>query len=182
LPLIALGQLAEADQLLRACQQVFEEHRDIPMLAIVLSTRARLEHESGRPQVAVDLERTALRLGYARPEPRDIAICHRHLALFLREAGGDRVGQRAHRLAAALIFGFIGMTRDLALVQRELAEEVRADTAADLPATLADVIQVAERTDGVRLDELIAALQPDPQAAEQALAEILRAAASPPAG
>jgi hypothetical protein len=41
---------------------------------------------------------------------------------------------------------------------------------------------VAERTDGVRLGELIAALQPDRQAAEQALAEILRAAVSLPAG
>ena len=44
------------------------------------------------------------------------------------------------------------------------------------PGTLAEVVAVAEWTDGVRLGELLAALQPDSQAAEQALAEILRAA------
>jgi len=74
------------------------------------------------------------------------------------------------------------MTHDLASTQRALAADLRADAGADLPATLADVIQVAERTDGVRLGDLIAALQPDHQVAGQALAEILRAAARPPAG
>jgi hypothetical protein len=41
---------------------------------------------------------------------------------------------------------------------------------------------MAERTDGVRLGELIAVLQPDQQAAEQALAEILRVAVGPADG
>jgi hypothetical protein len=36
------------------------------------------------------------------------------------------------------------------------------------------VIEVADRTDGVRLGELLTALTPDPQVAEEALAEILR--------
>jgi hypothetical protein len=181
-PLIRLGRLAEAGRLLRDCQQVFEDHRDTPMLAMVLSTRASLENASGRTGVAADLARTAIRLCYARPEPRDIAIGHHNLAYYLYEAGGDRAGQRAHRLAAALIRALTGMTHDLASTQRELTDEIREDTGADLPATLGDVIQVAERTDGVRLGELIADLQPDPQAAQQALAEILRAAADASAG
>jgi tetratricopeptide (TPR) repeat protein len=180
-PLIGLGRLAEAGRLLRDCQRVFEDHRDTPMLAMVLSTRADLEDESGRAGAAADLERTAIRYRYARPEPRDIAISHHNLALYLRKTGGDRAGQRAHRLAAALIYQLTGMAHDLADAQRELTAELRDDPGADLPATLGDVIQAAERTDGVRLGELLA-LQPDTQAAEQALAEILRAAASPPAG
>jgi CHAT domain len=181
-PLIRLGRLAEAGRLLRECQQVFEDHRDAPMLAMVLSTRADLENASGRTEAAADLERTALRLCYARPDLRDIAISHHNLANYLWEAGGDRAGERAHRLAAALIYQLIGMTHHLADAQRALAAEVRADVGADLPAALGDVIQVAERTDGVRLGELIETLQPDPQAVEQTLAEILHAAASPPAG
>ena len=68
------------------------------------------------------------------------------------------------------------MTHALADAQRELAADLRDGPGPDLPATLAAVIQVAELTDGVRLADLIADLQPDPQAAEQALAEILRAA------
>jgi hypothetical protein len=42
------------------------------------------------------------------------------------------------------------------------------------------VVATAELTEGVRLGALLAALQPDPQAVEDALAEILRAAAEPP--
>ena len=176
-PLIELGRLTDADRLLRECQQVFEDHRDIPSLAIVLSIRAGLEAESGRPGVAVGLERTAIRLRYPRPDPYNIAVCHHNLADYQREARGDRAGQRAHRLAAALIYQLTGMTHDLADAQRALTAEARTDDGADLPATLGDVIQAAERTDGVRLGELIAALEPDRLAAEQALAEILRAAA-----
>jgi hypothetical protein len=48
-----------------------------------------------------------------------------------------------------------------------------------LPVTVAQVIETAELTEGVRLGALLAALQPDPQAVEAALAEILRAAAAP---
>ncbi|HXL90601.1 MAG TPA: CHAT domain-containing protein [Streptosporangiaceae bacterium] len=178
-PLMRLGRLGEAGGLLRECQQVFEDHHDTPMLAMVLSTRASLEYVSGRAGAAADLERTAIRYSYATAGPRDIAISHHNLANYLGETGGDRAGQQAHRLAAALIWQLTGMTHDLADAQRALAAELRAGPGADLPATLAAVIQVAELTDGVRLGDLIAVLEPDPQAAEQALAEILRAAAGP---
>jgi len=75
------------------------------------------------------------------------------------------------------------MTHDLADTQRDLAVEQREDPGTDagqLPATLAEVIQVAGQTDGVRLAELITALQPDARAAEEALAQILRTAADLP--
>jgi hypothetical protein len=178
-PLIRLGRLAEAGRLLRECQQVVEDHRDTPMLATVLTTRAELEDVSGRAGAAADLARTALRLHYARPDPRDIAISHHNLANYLRETGGDRAGQRAHRLAAALIWRLTGMAHDLADTQRALAADLRDDPGADLLVTLGDVIRVAERADGVRLGELLAALEPDRQATEEALAGILRAAADP---
>jgi CHAT domain len=177
-PLIRLGRLAEADRLLRDCQQVFEDHHDTLMLALVLSTRASLEEESGRAGAAADLERTAIRYRYARPEPRNIAISHHNLADYLRAVGKDRTAQRAHRLAAALFYQLAGMSHDLAIAQHGLTAEVRDDDADGeaLPGTLAEVITVAERTEGVRLGELLADLQPDTKATEQALAEILRAA------
>jgi hypothetical protein len=181
-PLIRLGRLAEADSLLHQCQRVSEEHRNIPLLAKVLTTRADLEDASGRPGAAADLERTAIRLTYARPDPRGIAISHHNLATYLRKTGGDRAEQRAHRLTGALIFRLTGMAHDLARPQRALAAELRADPGADLPATLADVIRVVGRTDGVRLGELLASLEPDAGVVEAALAEILRDAASPADG
>jgi hypothetical protein len=42
------------------------------------------------------------------------------------------------------------------------------------------VTEIAERTEGVRLGGLLAALQPDPRAVQDALTEILRAAADLP--
>jgi tetratricopeptide (TPR) repeat protein len=182
-PLIGLGRLAEAGQVLRECQQVFQDHADTTSLATVLSARADLENERGHPGTAAEFERTALRLRYARPEPRDIAISHHNLANSLRTVGGDPAGQRAHRLAAALIFQLTGMTHDLASTRRALADELLQDSAPGaepLPGTLAEVIWVAELTDGVRLGDLITALQPDPDAVGAALAQILREAADLP--
>jgi hypothetical protein len=67
------------------------------------------------------------------------------------------------RLAGALVFQLTGMTHAQTRTQRALATELRQDSRAGtglLPSTLAEVIRVAERTDGVRLGELIAALAP----------------------
>jgi hypothetical protein len=180
-PLIGLGRLAEAGPLLRDCQQVFEDQRATDMLAAVLGARAGLEGKLGHRENAVDLARTGLRLGYARPGPRAIAVGHHNLALYLGKAGGDPAGQRAHRLAAALIRQLAGLADDLARTQRALAGELREDPGTEpLPATLAEVIKVAEQTDGVHLADLLTALQPDAQATEAALAQILRTADLPP--
>lgn len=179
--LIELGWIEEAGRLLRWCQQVFEDHRDTAMLATVLGNRAGLEARLGHGQAAADFRRVALRLGYARPDPRALATRHHNLAGSLGAAGGDRAGRRAHRLAAALICRLTGMAYDLAHTMRILARELSEDTGAGpLPATVAEVVAVAERTEGVRLGDLLAALEPDPRAVEAALAEILRTAADLP--
>jgi tetratricopeptide (TPR) repeat protein len=180
-PLIRLGRLAEATQLLAECQRVAEELGDITLLATVLSTRADLEDELGHRQAAGDLGYAALRLSYSQPEPRDIAISHHNVANYIRWLGGEQVPQRAHRLAAALIFQLAGMTHDLAGTIRALAAELRHDRASpSLPSAVTAVIETAEQTEGVRLGELLAALQPDPRAVEAALVEIFRMAASLP--
>ena len=72
------------------------------------------------------------------------------------------------------------MTHDLARTQRALAADLRADPGGGdaLPGTVGEVVAVAERTDGVRLGDLLGALEPDAGVVEAALAEILRAAAS----
>jgi hypothetical protein len=183
-PLIRLGRLAEAGQLLGECQQVFEDHADTPNLARVLGTRASLEEELGHRDAAVEFGQIALRLSYVRPGPRDIAISHHKVADYLGAAGREPAAQRAHRLAAALIRQLTGMTHDLANTQRALAAELRRDDGAGtgpLPETVAEVIRVAEQTDGVRLGDLLAALEPDAEAASDALARILRDAADLPA-
>jgi len=72
------------------------------------------------------------------------------------------------------------MTHELAEIMRVLPVELGEDAGiGGLPSTVAEVVAVAEQTDGVRLGELLAVLEPDPRAVEEALAEILRAAADP---
>jgi tetratricopeptide (TPR) repeat protein len=173
-PLIKLGRLAEADRLLAECQRIFEEHADTVMLAQVFSVRMGLAAEREQWQAAADLGSTVLRLRYARPEPEDIAAGHHNLASSLRELGRDSAAQRAHRLAAALIYQLAGMAHGLANTTSVLAAERSADDDGRLPSTVAEVVAVAEQTEGVRLGALLAALQPEPQAIKDALSGILR--------
>jgi tetratricopeptide (TPR) repeat protein len=174
--LIRLGRLAEAERLLRSCQQVFEDHRDAAGLAMVLSTRAYLESELGHWETAVDFARTALRLGYTHPDPRDIAASHHNLASHLARVTNDPASQRAHRLAAALIYQLTGMSRSLTATIQVLARELGDADDQELPARFNDITALAEQTDGVRLRELIEALEPDGRTVETALVQILRTA------
>ena len=144
----------------------------------MLGTRAFLENRRGRLQQALEFERTSIRLTYIHRVPRDVAISHHQLALYLQRAGSDPAAARAHLLAAALVFQLTGMTHNLAVTSGVLAMHLRQHADRDgLPGTLDEVIRVAEQTEGVHLDQLIAALQLDRQAAADALAEILRVAA-----
>jgi hypothetical protein len=174
-PLIELGRLADAEHILLETQQAFEDQNDIARLQRVLTVRAELENKRGRPQQALELQRTAIRLAYVRPEPRDIAVSHYQLVYYLQETGADPAAARAHRLAAALLFRLTGMTYELAQTSWALARELRQHTdREDVPGNVEEVIRVAEQTEGVHLGQLIAALRPDRQAVADALAEILR--------
>ena len=71
------------------------------------------------------------------------------------------------------------MTHELASALRALAHELRQPAGGGhLPGTLDQVIEAAEQTDGVRLGQLITALQPDTLATAEALTQILDTAAS----
>ncbi|MCA1672209.1 MAG: AAA family ATPase, partial [Actinobacteria bacterium] len=142
-PLLGLGRQTEAAQLLGECQDVFHNAGDITMLGGVYGARADLEYNRGRLRDAVELQRTALRLRYVRPNPRDIATGHHNLAYYLSRAPtGNRAEQRAHRLAAALVFHLIGDVHHRTDALRALATELRHETehpdAPALPTTVSE--------------------------------------------
>jgi tetratricopeptide (TPR) repeat protein len=177
-PLIELGHLAEAERILLETQQAYESQNDIARLQQVLATRALLEDRRKRPQQALELQQTAIRLAYVQPEPLSIAIKHHQLASRLISATADPVTARAHRVAAALLFQVTGMAHELGVVTGALAGDLSRDAyREDFPGTVDEVIRIAEQTEGVHLDRLITALQPDRQAIASALAEILSTAA-----
>ncbi|HWR48574.1 MAG TPA: hypothetical protein VN327_13330, partial [Pseudonocardiaceae bacterium] len=183
-PLLELGRLAEAEQVLRKCQEVFETVDDITGLASVYSARADLEDRRGHPQDALALEHTALRLKYVSPEPLSIAVSHHNLAHYLSRAAGTSAEQRAHRLAAALLSHLTGETHELALTLRALGNELRGDTdtpdAPALPTTMPEVIGLVDAGDGVHFGTLAVVLCPDPDTANLALADLLTTAATLP--
>ena len=179
-PLIRLGRLGEAGRLLTECQQVFEnrDNLDISMLAKVLYARADLEEKRGNLQAALSFGITAIRYAYVRPDPNYIAVSHHNYAVTLGRAGTDPATQRAHRLAATLIFQLIGMTHEFGDAIRALAIESRRGDQEGLPSTLSEVIEVVEQTVNVRFGQLITALEPATEIASAAIAQILDAAAA----
>ena len=175
----------EADQLLRNCRDVFEAVGDIPMLGQVYAALADLEGERDHVQDAVELQRSALRLHYVHPDPHAIAVSHHNLAHYLSRAPtGNRAEQRAHSLAATLLFHLTGDTHHHTDALRTLATELRHETehpdASALPGTLSEVTGLVDAGDGVRFGDLVAALCPDPDTADQALTDLLATAVTLP--
>lgn len=151
-PLVELDRIDEADRLLRTCQRVFEELGDVSMLIPVFGARAVVEYARGRLDVGLDLQRTALRLGYARGDLGNTATAHHNLASFLARTGGDRAERSAHRLASALLGLVMGKGHDVGGSLALLADDYRAG---DEPATFADLVRLVERTPGVRFAEAV---------------------------
>jgi hypothetical protein len=78
-----------------------------------------------------------------------------------------------------------GDIHELTEILHALADELRGDTgrpdAPALPTALSDVIRLVDVGDGVHFGDLVAALCPDLDAADQALADLLATAATLPA-
>ncbi|MGW8645626.1 hypothetical protein [Micromonospora chalcea] len=175
-PLLQLGRIDDAEQLLLSSQQVFEDHNDIQSLGKTLGARALLADERGRCGDATALEHTALRLKYTRPDPDAIATSHHNLANYLRRAAGDPAGRLAHRLAAAILRQVTGQTHDLAITVRALAAELRGLPDVAPPAIITEVAALVEQVDGVRFTGLVTDLAGDLDAAQHALTTVLHAA------
>ncbi|MDQ2882564.1 MAG: CHAT domain-containing protein [Actinomycetota bacterium] len=183
-PLLALDRPADAERVLRECQEVFETVNDITMLAKVFSARADLEGGRDHRQDALALQRTALRLHYVSPEPRSVVGLHHNLANYLVHPAGTSAEQRAHRLAAALLCHVIGDTHTLTQALRALATELRLDPhgpdSPALPTTLSEVVHLVDAGEGVHFCDLVATVCPDPDTAARALADLLVTAADLP--
>ncbi|MGQ0776735.1 MAG: hypothetical protein ACT4NY_20325 [Pseudonocardiales bacterium] len=128
LPLLRLGRLTDVDQLLRDCQDVFDTVGDPAELAAVYGARADLAAKLGNPQDAVDLQRTALRLWYVHPDPRDISTAHHNLANYLSHASANPAEHCAHRLTAALLNHLTGDTSELTKTLSALTKTLAALT------------------------------------------------------
>lgn len=175
-PLIALGRVADVTSLMNACQRTFEDAGYISGICKIFSLRALLADRLRGPSEAVALQATTIRLAYTDSDPTVQATMHYQLANYLWSAEELGAAQRAHRLAAALIFHLIGagFSQQKAIV--ELADEVGTTASEELPATVAQVTELVERWEGVCFQKLLERLSPGPGSADAALVGILEAA------
>jgi hypothetical protein len=180
-PLLHLGRLDEAESKLRNCQVAFADEGDILGIARVFGARAALEQQRDQVALAADLQRTALRLLYAQPDPRDIAASHYNFAGYLSRLGADAGDVLAHLLAAALIYRLIDLADavDRALV-RLAADIRRLDGEPEVPATVEELTARVDQVEGVHLASLVASLSSDPERPRVALADLLAAVQSQP--
>jgi hypothetical protein len=180
-PLLEMGQPDRVEDVLRACQRVFDTEKDLTLLARTLAARARLASRRGHHDDATALQRTALRLAYARPRPWEVATFHDEFGLHLTRGGADTGEALAHHLAAALIHHLIGDTRRFAVSLRTVAAHLHADPDLNPPANLADLAAAVEYVDGVHYTTLISTLiHGDLPLTDQVLADLIAAARSTP--
>jgi hypothetical protein len=188
-PLLHLGRTEEALSLLLDCRQAFEDAHDITMLGRTLSALADTEDERGHGNAAIRLERDALRYGYLAGDVTAIAGSYHNLGVFLHDHARPPALALASHLAAALIRSLAGVggtginSTDESIRQAatDLGELGAHDTP---PADVADLNRQLGDIPGTDLPALIRQLSADPEAAEQALRDLIakaqELAATPP--
>ena len=145
--LTRMGRYAEAQAELEDCLQVFQN--DPANRAGVLGSLAALFNKQGDIAQAITQERRALALCEALPDPRDRAISHGNLALYLERSGvPSTLAESPRHRHAALVYQLVsGLGQDLKTSLRNYAiafrrardagTELRVPRVAELLADLA---------------------------------------------
>jgi tetratricopeptide (TPR) repeat protein len=177
-PLIELGRLDEAQQILDDSQRFFEETRNDAMMGFALNIRARLESERGHHGEALTAARNALRFMYRLGEPAATAETHLLLAVQMRACGADPREAVAHDFAAALLSAATGFSVHPEFTMGMLiAAAVHERGVRVLPADLDELIARVERVPGARLGDRLAALIPEEASRLRAFTETATEAA-----
>ncbi len=108
-----LGRFGEAQMELEACQQIFQH--DLAKSARVLGSLADLFDKQGDVAEAIRQQRRALALCEQLPDPRDRAISHENLAIYLDRSGLPAIlAESPHHRLAALVYRLVaGLGQDL---------------------------------------------------------------------
>jgi len=169
-PLLHLGRLDRARELVVACQDVFEAEGDAGDRGRAYSALAYLEDELNRSDAAVRLEHTALRWKYLELDPDSIAKSHFNLASYLVRAGSSESEVLAHRLAAGLIQHATGSGELLRTLRVLSLHPADASDSGVLPHSYAELCERVEQVEGVGFHGLVDNLLTSP---DEALAEVL---------
>ena len=160
-PLLKLGRLDEAVAVLRDCLSAFRNANDALGIAKTLSALANAESDRGNDEVAIQLERDALRYHYLTNNVSGIAISY-------HDYGNDchRLRQATLALASHLAAALISLLANSSLVNtaiRSAATDLQEFGATAVPPVTVE--QLCSQLDGIPgtdLPGLIASLCPDP--------------------
>ena len=155
-PLLRLGRTDQAVAVLNDCRKVFEAAQDVTNLGKVLGGLADAEDKRGHSDVAVGLQRDALRYCYLAADVAAIQVSHHNLGNYFGYTG-QLYPALAHHLAAALLRVITGSegAEDSALAA---TADRRAAAGAALPADVAVLSARVGEVPGVHLDQLLTAL------------------------
>ena len=152
---------------------VFENAHDLQCLAIVLNSLAQVEHERGYGDVAIGLERDALRYFYAARDAMGAARVHENLGAEFsrrRQPGHALV----HWLAVALIWALAGADGvKTAITWAANSLRTLGGDGAAMPIDLPDLGNRLADLVGADLQPLVRTLASDPAAAQEVFQELL---------
>jgi hypothetical protein len=175
-PLLHLGRISEALEVLDYCRDDAERDHDVNALGVVLAAQADVENSRGHRDRAAKLQHDALRYAYLAHNVEGIAGGHYHLGnLSGRDTADDVKRSFDHYLAAAVI-GQITGHRVLdpaltALASLILTGQIRDVSA--IPATPAALCEAVGALDGVSLDKVLTSLEPELPSRQAALDQVL---------
>jgi tetratricopeptide (TPR) repeat protein len=172
-PLLHLGRTEEALTVLQECRQVFQDARDTLMLGRTLSALADVEDARGHGDAAIRLERDGLRYSYLARDVESIATGYHNLGNHFAGHARQPVPAFASHLTSAFICALIGNDDDAESVEAAAAD-LRGFGADDAPPTdVAGLCRQIGDIPGTNLPGLIEQHCPDPEAAEQALRDLI---------
>ncbi|MCP4699751.1 MAG: CHAT domain-containing protein [Gammaproteobacteria bacterium] len=129
-PLLRLGRAEEAQAVLEGCLRVYQKAGDLTNQAKTLYALAHVWNERGNLSRAIELQRQALAVCERLDDPRERAISHSNLSIYLHQAGQTEEGAR-HRLAGMVYFVATGNQQGLGNALRNLAIDTKEATQAD---------------------------------------------------
>ncbi|UED87384.1 AAA family ATPase [Streptomyces profundus] len=172
MPLLRLGRLPEALELLEACRAVFEEARDPLWLGEVFGALANVEDVRGHGEVAIARERDALRYAYRAGVPGVVVVGHVNLGTYLKVHARDAAGASAHHCAAALLAACTG-SRTAESLHALAGDLVEFGSAARLPLDLAELSARVDEVPGVDLGRLLGRLVARPDDLDRTLTALV---------
>lgn len=171
-PLLRLGRVQEARELLYKCRGAFARAEDVTMMGNTLSALADADAHLGNLERAVAQETNALQIKYRSPDLEAIAVSHYNLANYL-QAGEEPRAVWAHRLAAAIIRYQTESPR-LTTSLRSIGRLVGQQAEASAPLSFNDVCVLVDNLPDVRFAELFATLPDRADSGQAAIDEIMR--------